>query len=65
MPYEPLPNAFPIPMLLPCMSQLELGGPPSFSLGDGPAQPLTVTNPTPDSMSRRASSRFCPRGCIP
>ena len=29
------------------MSQLELGGPPSFSPGATPVQPLTVTNPTP------------------
>ena len=63
--YEPLPNALPMPMLLPCMSQLEAGGPPSFSLGEGPVQPFTNTKPTPASTSRRASSRFCPNGCIP
>ena len=28
MPYEPVPKALPIPISPPCMSQLELGGPP-------------------------------------
>ena len=44
---------------------LVVGGPFSAFPWAGPVQPFTVTNPTPASTSRRASSRFWPSGLRP